>query len=104
MPDRLWRFEFVVLPGEDGDKMATPEETGKIIYPYLTHLGSRYGLQHPVSFPKDCIQTLRSRPFSFVARSCNKWSLGRVVLAGDSAHVFPPFGKIKALLDSSLAD
>ncbi|EXJ82936.1 hypothetical protein A1O3_06753 [Capronia epimyces CBS 606.96] len=90
--DRLWRFEFVVQKGEDGHKMASPDETAKIIYPYLTHPGSRYGLAHSVRFPADCITTLRSRPFSFVARSCNKWALGRVILAGDAAHVFPPFG------------
>ncbi|KAL2431441.1 hypothetical protein ABEF95_008940 [Exophiala dermatitidis] len=90
--DRLWRFEFVVQKGEDGHKMATPEEVPKIIYPYLTHPGSRYGLNQDVQFPPECITTLRSRPFSFVARSCNKWALGRVILAGDAAHVFPPFG------------
>lgn len=90
--DRLWRFEFVVQKDEDGDRMASPEETSKIIYPYITHAGSRYGLSQSVRFPEDCIKTLRSRPFSFVARSCNKWSLGRVILAGDAAHVFPPFG------------
>jgi FAD binding domain len=90
--DRLWRFEFVVQKGEDGEKMATFEETSKIIFPYLTHPGSRYGLRHPLSYPADCIETLRSRPFSFSARSCNKWSLGRVIIAGDAAHVFPPFG------------
>ncbi len=73
--------------------MATPEETSKIIYPYITHPGSWYGLREPVRFPESCIKTLRSRPFSFVARSCNKWSVGRVILAGDAAHVFPPFGK-----------
>ena len=90
--DRLWRFEFVVHEGEDGIKMATPEEHQKIIFPYLTHPGSRYGLQQPVSYPADCIECLRSRPFSFSARSCNKWALGRVILTGDAAHVFPPFG------------
>ncbi|KIV79074.1 hypothetical protein PV11_06661 [Exophiala sideris] len=90
--DRLWRFEFVVQEGEDGNRMASPEETGKIIHPYITHPGSRYGLSQPVQFPLDCIKTLRSRPFSFVAKSCNKWALGRVLLAGDAAHVFPPFG------------
>lgn len=72
--------------------MASPEETRKIILPYLTHQGSRYGLQQAVRFPEDCIEVLRSRPFSFQARSCNKWALGRVILAGDAAHVFPPFG------------
>lgn len=93
--DRLWRFEFVVLDGEDGQRMASPEETARIIYPYITHPGSRYGLEQPVRFPGDCIKTLRSRPFSFVARSCNKWALGRVILAGDAAHVFPPFGELQ---------
>lgn len=72
--------------------MATPEETEKIIFPYITHAGNRYGLQQAVQFPKDCIEVLRSRPFSFQARSCSRWALGRVILAGDAAHVFPPFG------------
>lgn len=43
-----------------------------------------------VSYPDDCIKILRSRPFWFSARSCNKWALDRVLLCGDSAHVFPP--------------
>ncbi|KAI1616223.1 monooxygenase [Exophiala viscosa] len=90
--DQLWRFEFVVRKGEDGNRMASQAETSKIIHPYIAHPGRRYGLSQPVQFPLDCIKTLRSRPFSFVARSCNKWSLGRVILAGDAAHVFPPFG------------
>jgi hypothetical protein len=72
--------------------MAEPESTSKIIHPYITHPGSRYGLSSPVQYPTDCIRTLRSRPFCFSARSCNKWALGRVILAGDAAHVFPPFG------------
>lgn len=90
--DRLWRFEFVVRPGEDGTEMATPAAFQKIIFPYITHPGHRYGLHAPIMFPEDCIEVLRSRPFSFQARSCNKWALGRVILAGDAAHVFPPFG------------
>ena len=104
---RLWRFEFVVKPGEDGEELARPESLMKIINPYLTHPGARYGyvnipvlpgqvadkhgsLRDAVSYPADCIETLRSRPFLFSARSCNKWALGRVILAGDAAHVFPP--------------
>lgn len=90
--DRLWRFEFVVRPGEDPQRMATQEEITKIIYPYLTHDGSRYGVDGTVMYPADCITTLRSRPFNFSARSCNKWSIGRVALVGDAAHQFPPFG------------
>ena len=90
--DRLWRFEFVVNAGEDPARMATEVETKKIIHPYITHAGSRYGLDREITFPVDCIETLRSRPFSFLARSCNRWAVDRVILVGDAAHVFPPFG------------
>ncbi|KAJ6090284.1 hypothetical protein N7486_009099 [Penicillium sp. IBT 16267x] len=90
--DRLWRFEFVVLKDEDGDEMSTPEIIKKVVFPYITHPGTRYGLSKDVAFPEDCMQVLRCRPFNFSARSCNRWSDGRVILCGDAAHVFPPFG------------
>lgn len=41
-------------------------------------------------FPADCIEVLRCRPFRFSARSCDKWAVGRVIVCGDAAHVFPP--------------
>ncbi|XHG08436.1 hypothetical protein AWENTII_011535 [Aspergillus wentii] len=90
--DRLWRFEFVVLKDEDGEEMAQPEMIKKVVFPYITHPGTRYGLKQDITYPEDCIKVLRSRPFRFAARSCNRWSHGRVVLCGDAAHVFPPFG------------
>ncbi|KAK7177862.1 putative monooxygenase [Paraphaeosphaeria sporulosa] len=90
--DRLWRFEFLVLPGENGREMAKPEKIKDIVWPYLTHPGRRYGLQEDVKYPEDCVEVLRCRPFNFQARSCNKWALDRVLLCGDAAHVFPPFG------------
>ncbi|KAE8156377.1 hypothetical protein BDV40DRAFT_281295 [Aspergillus tamarii] len=90
--DRLWRFEFVVRSGEDGYEMAKPESIEDIVFPYVTHQGSQYGLAHDVQFPEDCIHVIRSRPFTFSARSCNVWAKDRVVLCGDAAHVFPPFG------------
>lgn len=40
--DRLWRFEFVVLENEDGEDMAKPELIKEIVFPYITHNGSRY--------------------------------------------------------------
>lgn len=90
--DRLWRFEFVVAKGEDGVEMSKKENIKKVVFPYITHPGSRYGLSEDIVFPEDCITVLRCRPFRFAARSCNKWALGRVMLCGDAAHVFPPFG------------
>ena len=72
--------------------MASLEEASKIILPYITHAAHLHQLDSSVRYPNDCITTLRSRPFYFSARSCNKWALGRVIVAGDAAHVFPPFG------------
>ncbi|KAI9035136.1 putative monooxygenase [Aspergillus affinis] len=89
--DRLWRFEFVVQPGEDPEEMAQEHRVKEVVLPYLRHHGRRYGLTKDVEFPEDCIRVLRSRPFRFAARKCNKWALGRVILCGDAAHVFPPF-------------
>ncbi|ETS77007.1 hypothetical protein PFICI_10881 [Pestalotiopsis fici W106-1] len=90
--ERLWRFEFVVKNGENGQELVQSDRLNDILRPYFTHPGSRFGLQDVVTFPEDCIETLRASPFLFAARSCNKWALGRVLLSGDSAHVFPPFG------------
>lgn len=41
--DRLWRFEFVILDNEDGEEMSKPDIIKKIVFPYITHPGSRYG-------------------------------------------------------------
>ncbi|EXJ62602.1 hypothetical protein A1O7_03040 [Cladophialophora yegresii CBS 114405] len=90
--ERLWRFEFVVDKGEDPQQVSTWEQASKIVLPYLTHPGSKYRLKDAVQYPTDCIHVLRSRPFSFAARSCNRWAVGRILLCGDAAHVMPPFG------------
>lgn len=109
LQERLWRLEFVVKQGEDPMLMSSDAKTMGILMPYLTHPGSKYRLEDPyasihnkinltmtrasdlsVQFPSDCINVLRSRPFAFSARRCNKFSVDRVLLAGDAAHVFPP--------------
>ena len=41
--DRLWRFEFVILNGEDGTEMSKPSMIKNVVFPYLRHRGSRYG-------------------------------------------------------------
>jgi hypothetical protein len=57
---------------------------------YILELLTAFSLSEDVAWPLDCIECIRSRPFSFSARSCNKWALGRAILCGDAAHVFPP--------------
>src|ERR1700712_4742213 len=37
LEDRLWRFEFVVKPGEDGEELSNDQNLKKIIHPYITH-------------------------------------------------------------------
>lgn len=74
-----------------GDDMGKPPPSSCSLLRILSRpLTLAYRLTEKVEFPEDCIHILRSRPFRFAARSCNKWALGRVILCGDAAHVFPP--------------
>jgi hypothetical protein len=41
--DLLWRFEFVVGPDEDSNALCEMESVRKVVYPYITHQGKRYG-------------------------------------------------------------
>jgi hypothetical protein len=103
-PLQSWRFEFAVLKSEDPKKLSSPEEVRKILLPYLTHPGKRYNLKDNVQFPEDCMDLRVCSPYKFAARMCNMWHVGRVLLAGDSAHVFPPFagqGLQSGSMDSS---
>jgi 3-(3-hydroxy-phenyl)propionate hydroxylase len=36
-------------------------------------------------------EVIRAVPYSFAARRAGSWQVGRVLLAGDAAHVMPPF-------------
>ena len=73
-------------------EMAKEDEWKKIVFPYLTHEGSRYGLDGKIMYPEDCINVRRCRPFKFKAQVANTWAIGRTMLIGDAAHNFPPFG------------
>ena len=47
----------------------------------------------PVQFPKDCVEVLRCRPFTFTNKVATPtWYKNRTIIIGDAAHVFPPFG------------
>lgn len=87
-----WRYEFRTYAGEDPDFLSQPEQVRQLLLPYMVHRGSRYGLKEDVAFPQDCLDFRRTWKYRFEARSCAKFHLGRVVVAGDAAHVFPPFG------------
>jgi hypothetical protein len=53
--DRLWQLEYVILDSEDALEMSSPDGMKQIVYPYVTHPGSRYGPNESIQFPEDCI-------------------------------------------------
>jgi 3-(3-hydroxy-phenyl)propionate hydroxylase len=75
-PKNHRRWELSLKPGEDARRAATPEGTGKLLSRWLT--------------PDD--GTLwRQASYRFHALVANGWRAGRVFVAGDAAHMQPPF-------------
>ena len=71
------RWEFMVLPGESSDEIAKPESAWKLLEPW--------GLD-----PENA-ELERSAVYRFQARWAEKWRVGRCLIAGDAAHLMPPF-------------
>jgi 3-(3-hydroxy-phenyl)propionate hydroxylase len=67
---RLRRWELLLAPGED------PEALARRAPELLAGAGGR---------------VLRAAPYVYEARAADRWRAGRVLLAGDAAHVMPPF-------------
>jgi 2-polyprenyl-6-methoxyphenol hydroxylase-like FAD-dependent oxidoreductase len=88
---RLWRHEF---RQDDWDASMNAEALfWEHITPMITRSigkdGKAFG--KAVTFPRDCVEITRCRPFKFVHKVVNKWFDERTILIGDAAHVFPPF-------------
>lgn len=92
LADRLWRHEFAVP--EWDDSMDALSMFWDHLTPIITKNIEPSNGAGPVevTFPSDCIQVLRCRPFRFSHRVVNSWFANRTALIGDAAHVFPPFG------------
>ncbi|MGE0350622.1 bifunctional 3-(3-hydroxy-phenyl)propionate/3-hydroxycinnamic acid hydroxylase [Hydrogenophaga sp.] len=75
-PKNHRRWEISLKPGEDPKEAATPEATWRLLSRWLT--------------PED--GTLwRQASYRFHALVAQRWRQGRVFLAGDAAHMQPPF-------------
>jgi 3-(3-hydroxy-phenyl)propionate hydroxylase len=76
-PDRTRRFEFKLLPGEKDEDLLDPAMVGRLLRTHGADPGA----------------TLRRKVvYRFHARVAPRWSFGgRVFLAGDAAHLTPPF-------------
>lgn len=76
LPGNHHRWEFMVLPGEDHAALATLENARRLISPWVD---------------PDRVQILRHIVYTFHARAAERWRSGRILLAGDAAHLMPPF-------------
>ncbi|HEX2545237.1 MAG TPA: bifunctional 3-(3-hydroxy-phenyl)propionate/3-hydroxycinnamic acid hydroxylase [Ramlibacter sp.] len=75
-PGNHRRWEISLKPGEDPKQVATPEETWKLLARWLA--------------PADG-ELWRQASYRFHALVASEWRRDRVFLAGDAAHMQPPF-------------
>jgi 3-(3-hydroxy-phenyl)propionate hydroxylase len=74
-PDRTRRFEFMLHEGETEPEVTSAEFTRKLLTPH----------------GEENTPLRRSRVYTFHARIADRWRDGRIFLAGDAAHLSPPF-------------
>lgn len=75
LPHGIRRFEFMVMPGETEE--------------YLTRPDVMRGLLAKVVADPDQIRLIRQRQYSHNSRLASRFRVGRVMLAGDAAHIMP---------------
>lgn len=71
------RFEFMRLPSETVDELNEEETTWRLMEPW--------------GITRDKAKLERHTVYTFQARWCDDWRKGRLLLAGDAAHLMPPF-------------
>jgi 3-(3-hydroxy-phenyl)propionate hydroxylase len=76
MPPPRFRFEFMLLPGEDPAWIQQPEVMLDLLSTWVD----------PTS-----VNIERSAVYTFHGLIAHRWRDGRVLLAGDAAHQMPPF-------------
>lgn len=75
-PRQTRRYEFKLLPGETDEHMVADETVRRLLETHDAAPGSR---------------VIRKTVYHFHARIADHWGRGRVWLAGDAAHLMPPF-------------
>jgi 2-polyprenyl-6-methoxyphenol hydroxylase-like FAD-dependent oxidoreductase len=71
------RWEFMRLPHESMAELVEPRMMWELLAPWDVHPGNA--------------TVERCAPYSFNARYAERWRAGRVLIAGDAAHLMPPF-------------
>ncbi|CAJ0557534.1 3-(3-hydroxy-phenyl)propionate hydroxylase [Pseudomonas sp. BIGb0450] len=75
LPHGVRRFEFMVMPGETEAELTKPESMRKLLGKVLPN--------------PDNIELIRSRVYTHNARLAGQFRQGRLLLAGDAAHIMP---------------
>ena len=70
-----YRWECRLAPGETVQDALTPERLGALLAPVRP----------------DAVEIVRAVEYTFRAQVADRWRAGRVFLAGDAAHLSPPF-------------
>ncbi len=71
------RWEFMKLPDESRDDLDDEQRAWELLAPWDVHPGNARLERHAV--------------YTFNARYAERWRTGRILLAGDAAHLMPPF-------------
>jgi 3-(3-hydroxy-phenyl)propionate hydroxylase len=77
------RFEFMLMPGEDPQVLASPASVQQLLEPYLAPLRASVRSE---------LRIVRATVYTYHSRLAERWRDGQVLLAGDAAHCMPPFG------------
>ncbi len=70
------RWEFMQLPGENADDLLRDERIRALLAPFVDWAD---------------VEIERKTVYAFHARVADRWRNGRIFLAGDAAHMMPPF-------------
>ena len=88
-PGGRMRWEFMLQPGETRAEMERADTIASLLAPWG---------------PPADLRIERKAVYRFHARSCQRYSVGPVFLAGDAAHITPPFvgqGLVAGLRDAA---
>lgn len=77
LPYGLRRWEFILFDGEDGEQMMQPAKVQELL---------RGHVRDPAQ-----LKIVRARVYTHHSRWARRFSQGRVFLAGDAAHLSPPW-------------
>ena len=77
LPYGLRRWEFMLFPGEDGEQMLQPAKVRELLGQHVTDPGR--------------LNVIRARVYTHNSRVARQFVQGRICLAGDAAHITPPW-------------